>query len=109
MPPTIRIHVGCRVSGSYGPLIANPNGSKRHVRGKVLGTVIKAVDQHKWEVVFDYDGVTRVCRSNSLTIVPNDSGIPLNEASVSDPVLNTVGATSSIGVNAAPLVSTITE
>lgn len=119
MVSTSRIHVGCRVQGCFGPLVANPNGNtKRRVREKVLGTVIRAVDQHKWEVVFDYDGVSRQCKSNALLVVPNDSGIPLHEtaaapapapaaaASVHAPASSDDDASRSMVANALLMVST---
>jgi len=86
-----RIHVGCRVIGSHGPLQSNPNARiKRRVRQKVVGTVIRASGTHTWDVIFDYNGETKTCRSGSLKIVPNETGIPLPEASsqFSPPVEN---------------------
>ena len=75
-----RIHPGRRVSGNHGPLVASPNGSGKHqVRSNAFGTVTKAVGQHKWEVVFDFNGQTKVVKSKSLKIVMPESGIPLNE------------------------------
>ena len=86
-----RIHPGRRVYGAHGPLLANPNGGKRRVREKVHGTVLKAVDQHKWEVVFDFDGKTKIVTSKSLKIVADEAGIPIDEltsnTSPSPPVL----------------------
>ena len=76
-----RIHVGCQVIGSHGPLQTNPNASiKRRVRQKVVGTVIRASGTHTWDVIFDYNGMTKSCKSGSLKIVPNETGIPLPEA-----------------------------
>ena len=50
------ITVGTRVEGNFGSLIPNPNGGKRHVRDKAVGTVMSAAGQHKWKVVFNFDG-----------------------------------------------------
>ena len=80
-----RIQVGCRVEGSHGPLIEDPTGiKKRRVKEKVVGTVVGALDLHKWEVVFDYDGEIRVVTSRSLQIVDDGVGIPLDEETTDD-------------------------
>ena len=74
------IKVGSRVEGSHGPLKANPNPNvKRRVRSKVVGTIIKAKGQHKWDVQFDFDGKIKECSSKSLKIVCDEVGIPVNE------------------------------
>ena len=76
------IFIGSHVEGSYGPLIANPNpATKRRVRSRTVGTVVRAAGHHKWDVLFDYDGKTKSVASNSLTIVPPGTGIPLDELS----------------------------
>ena len=79
----LRIKVGSRVEGSHGPLISNPNVSKkRRVRKIVVGTVVRASGTAKWDVVFDFDGLAKVnISSRALKLVPDDSGIPLNESS----------------------------
>ena len=80
MPRSKQIFVGCRVEGSHGPLVANPDPKiKRRVHSKAVGTVVKANEQHKWEVLFDYNGKIKVCNSSSLSIVPIGSGVPLHE------------------------------
>ena len=76
-----RIHPGCRVIGSHGPLVASSNGGKRRVREKVYGTILKAVDQQRWEVMFDFDNRTQLVTSRSLKLVKLSAGIPLNELS----------------------------
>ena len=87
MVESARIHSGARVSGSHGPLEYNPNGKgKRRRRVTVFGTVIKAVGQHQWEVVFDYNNVAQTVSSKSLKVVEQESGIPLNEQTVSEEV-----------------------
>jgi hypothetical protein len=74
--------VGYRVEGCHGPLVQNPNPSiKRRVRSKVVGTVMRAAELHKWEVVFDYDGKAKVVRSSSLKVVEEGTGVPLDELS----------------------------
>ena len=66
------------MEGSYGPLIANPNPSiKRRVLSRMVGTVVRAAGHHKWDVLFDYNGKTKLVASNSLTIVPPGTGILL--------------------------------
>ena len=76
-----RIKVGSRVKGSHGPLITNPNASvKRQVREVVIGTVLRACGIAKWDVCFNFDGkVKQNISSRSLQLIPDDSGIPLNE------------------------------
>ena len=66
--------------GSYGPLVANLNPNiKRRVHSRAVGTVVKAKDQHKWEVLFDNNGKVKVCTSKLLTIVPFKKGAPLHK------------------------------
>lgn len=74
------ISVGTRVEGSFGPLVANPNPNiKRRVRMRVTGTVMNAVGQHNWSVLFDFDGKTQEVHSRSLKIVQNETAIPSHE------------------------------
>ena len=74
-----QIFVGCRGEGSYGSLIANLNPNiKRLVHSRVVGTVLKANEQHKWKVSFDFNGKVKVCRTKSLSIVPFRSRVPLH-------------------------------
>ena len=78
------ITVGARVEGCFGPLIPNPNPAiKRRVRSRVVGTVLRGLERHRWEVRFDFDGKQQEVRSNALKLVPASYGIPLNEASPS--------------------------
>ena len=80
MTKSKQIFVGCRVEGSHGPLVANPNPNiKRWVFSWVVGTVLKTNEQHKWEVLFDFDGKVKVCSLKLLSIVPLESNIPLHE------------------------------
>ena len=44
-----------------------------------MATVVKARDQHKWEVLFDYNSKEKVCNSKSLTIVTFETGAPLHK------------------------------
>ena len=78
-----RIKVGSRVEGSHGPLILNPNANKkRRIREIVVGTVVRASRTAKWDIVFDFDGIPKVnIFLHVLNLVPDDSGIPLNETS----------------------------
>ena len=80
MANKLRISVGCRVEGGHGPLISNPDPAiKRRVRSRAVGTVLRSVEQRKWEVVFDFDAKVKTVSSSSLTIVESDRAIPLNE------------------------------
>ena len=75
-----QIFIDCRVEGSHGPLVANPNPNiKRQVHSRVVGTVLKANEQHKWDVKFDFNGKVKVCSLKSLSIVPSGSGVPLHD------------------------------
>ena len=71
-------HVGCRVEGSFGPLIPNPNlKQKRRIKEKAHGTVIRAVDQRRWEIVADIDVEIKIVPSNALKVVLDAFGIPI--------------------------------
>lgn len=62
-----RLEVGCRVSGSFGEYIANPNPNiKRRVRKRIFGRIVKAVDKSQYEVCWD-DGKTFAVFANSLS------------------------------------------
>ena len=79
MSSSFRISVGCRFEGVFGPLVPNPNSKvKRRVREKFCGTVIRAVDQRRWEIVCDLDGEIKIVTSNSLKVVLDDFEIPLH-------------------------------
>ena len=83
------IFVGCRVEGSHGPLLPNPNpNAKRRVREKVAGTVLKASGLHQWDVLFDFDGKVKQVSSRSLRIVPTQSSIPVDEITPSTSDVN---------------------
>jgi hypothetical protein len=46
--------VGCRVSGSFGELIPNPDPNKKQcVRKRLVGNVLHAVGHRKYMVAFD--------------------------------------------------------
>ena len=80
MVHSAHIFVGCQVEDSHRPLTKNPNAhSRRCVREKVVGPVIKADGLHKWDVNFDFDGKLKTISLRSLKIVPVESGIPVNE------------------------------
>ena len=75
-----QIEIGCRVEGCHGPLVANPDPTKkRRVRSRVVGTVRRAEGTHSWTVVFDFDQATKVVKSSSLKVVPADTGVPVDE------------------------------
>ena len=70
MPNSSHIFIGCRVEGSFGPLIPNPNPKqKRRIREKVYSTVIRAVDQRQWEIVADIHGEIKIVTLNALKVV----------------------------------------
>ena len=80
MSNSSHISVGCRVEGAFGPLVDNPNPkAKRRVRERVCGTVIKAVDQRRWEIVSNIDGEIKTISSNALKVVTDEFGVPLYE------------------------------
>ena len=81
-----RLFVGCRVTGCFGPFIENENKSKkRRTRERVSGTVLRAVDKHKWDVIFDIDGkLKKGISSRSLMIASSEEGIPLTSANIED-------------------------
>ena len=84
MAPKLRISVGCRVVGSFGPFLSNPRGFKRRIRQRVFGTVIQAISNGKFKVLFDFDGRKQSCSSKKLTVVDANAGIPLQELQVQD-------------------------
>ena len=61
-------------------MVANPNPNiKRRDHSRAVGIVVKAKDQHKWEVLFDYNNKRKVCNSKLLTIVLFKTGVPLHK------------------------------
>ena len=47
--------------------------------------MIRAVDKHKWDVVFDFDGKLKTgISSRSLMIVSGEEGIPLTSVNIED-------------------------
>ena len=80
MVRSAHVFVGCRVEGIHGPLTSNPNThSRRRVREKVVGTVIKAAGLHNWDVNFDFDGKLKTVSSRLSKILSVESGIPVNK------------------------------
>ena len=73
---TCQIGIYVRVKDSHVPLIKNENASKRRcVHFKVVGTVVRTSAPHKWAVVFDYDGQSKIVGSRLLVIVLLETGI----------------------------------
>ena len=74
-----RIRVRSRVAGHFGPFTSDATTpGKRRRRGWVAGTVVKAAEQHKWDILFDFNGeVKQGVSSRSLTIVPEGVGIDI--------------------------------
>ena len=94
MVQSSRLFVGCRVAGCFGPFLSSTSESRRRrKRQRVVGTIIRAADLHKWDVIFDYNGtVKKDVSSRSLTIVSNDVGIPINNT-INEETNNTVSNT----------------
>ena len=40
---------------------------------------IKAIGAHKWEVQFDFDGISKKVTSKSLLLVEGEAGVPVDE------------------------------
>ena len=75
-----QIEIGCRVEGCHGPLVANPDPTKkRRVRSRVVGTVRRAEGTHSWTVVFDFDQASNVVKSSLLKVVPVDTRVPVDK------------------------------
>ena len=76
VPNSSHIFVGCRVKGSFDPLIPNPiPKQKRRIRKKACGTVTRTVDQRRWRIVAG----RKILTSNALKVVPDDFGILIYE------------------------------
>ena len=82
-----RIGIGSRVIVSHGPLIANPNTNiKRRIRQPVIGTVLRSAELHLWDIQFNHDGLVKAgVSSRGLKLVPEGSGLPLDEVSTITP------------------------
>jgi hypothetical protein len=82
MPRPIRprsLATGVRVYGTFGELVANPNGHKRRVRSRICGVVVGDVGENKYKVRFENDKEID-CISSSLRIESHDLGVPVSEA-----------------------------
>jgi hypothetical protein len=74
-----RITIGQRVSGSVGPLVANPDPSKkRKVRTRLYGYIIEESGSKHYKVQFD-DGKTLAVASNNLRIERAAANLPPSE------------------------------
>mmetsp|Transcript_31997 Transcript_31997/g.63385 ORF Transcript_31997/g.63385 Transcript_31997/m.63385 type:complete len:83 (+) Transcript_31997:31-279(+) len=61
-----RIHVGSRVSGSHGKLVANPNSQlRRRVKEKLWGIFLESVGGNRYIVRF-VDSSIKECSSTTL-------------------------------------------
>ena len=69
------------MEGPHGELVSNPRGNKRRVREKVVGTVVEAAGEHKWTVLFDYNGLAKSVTSKSLKVVEEGVGLRLDSSS----------------------------
>ena len=73
-------HILIGTEGSHSSLIAHPATSKKRcIWSKVVGKVLRVVDPHKWDIVFDFDEQPKTVESGSLIIIPLETGIPINE------------------------------
>ena len=74
------LFVGCCVTGYFGR-----RSKKRRTRERVTGTVNRAVDKHKWDVIFHFDGkLKKGISSRSLMIASGEEGISLTRFNVED-------------------------
>ena len=74
-----RLLPGQRVSSTVGPLIPNPDQSKkRKRRSRLYGNVIEEASNRKYKVQFD-DGEIRVVASNILRIEKASASLPPSE------------------------------
>lgn len=87
-----RITIGQRVSGSFGPLVDNPDPSKkRKVRTRLYGYILEESGSKHYKVQFD-DGQTLAVASNSLRIERAAANLPPSERS--QPTSRATSATS---------------
>ena len=71
-----RLLAGCRVSGSFGELVTNPDPRKiRCIRQRLFGNVVSAVGPGKYLVAFD-NNQTLECSSNRLRVELRSSALP---------------------------------
>jgi hypothetical protein len=71
-----RLLPGCRVSGSFGQLIPNPDPNKNQcICQQLFGNVMSAVGPGKYLVAFD-NNETMECPSNRLHVESRTSAIP---------------------------------
>jgi hypothetical protein len=74
-----RLVPGQRVSGSVGPLVENPDASKkRKVRSRLYGNVVEEAGNKSYKVQFD-DGQIRSVPSNTLRIEKASASLPPDE------------------------------
>jgi len=71
-----RLEAGCRVSGSFGDYVPNPNPNiNRRIRMKLYGTIVRAVDKKQYEVLWDNNN-TSVVFANSLAKETSFASLP---------------------------------
>ena len=71
-----RLEAGCRVSGSFGDYVPNPNPNiKRRIRMKLYGTILRAVDKKQNEVLWDNNNISIVF-ANSLAKETSFASLP---------------------------------
>ncbi len=83
-----RLLAGCRVSGTFGELIANPDPARRHcVSKRLFGNVLNAVSHGKHRIQLD-DGSLLECFSNRLRMESSSASIPPDALPVQPNVVN---------------------
>jgi hypothetical protein len=83
-----RLLAGCRVSGTFGELIANPDPARRHcVPKRLFGNVLNAVSHGKHRIQLD-DGSLLECFSNRLRMESSSASIPPDALPVQSNVVN---------------------
>ena len=102
MVTATRVATGTRVEGKHGPLIPNPSGGKRRIRTTVIGTVIRSMDKGLWEVRFDFDGRRKNVKNNTLKVVDQNAGVPLDELECTTMESGPVTTAVSISTNSDP-------
>ena len=93
------------MDGTYGPLVTNNSPSiKQRVHSRTFGTVVRISDRHKWGVKFDYNNEIKTVPSNSLALVPTDTGIPVDKISAAFNSVTLIIASASASIPSASVL-----